>query len=201
MKNKIDLQYPKGATPLDPNEVNGLIPNYIKTQADLNKLEQENILEAQNWALKKKHDDVLTYSFLLKLHKKMFGKVWRWAGSTRTSEKSIGIFKEQIPGAIKSLLDDTKYWIEHKTYPWDKIAARFHHRPLHTHMFANGNGRHARLMTDILLEVNDQEPFSWGRNSSESPIDIEGPIREKYVSSLKKADAGDFDPLMKFVKS
>ena len=102
---------------------------------------------------------------------------------------------------LGALFGDVTYWIKNSTYNWDEIGARFHHRLVSIHAFANGNGRHARLMTDILLEINDQKPFSWGIKSNADPIEIESTTRNSYVSALKAADAGNFEPLLQFVRS
>ncbi len=197
----VEIAYPDGSTPLDPNEVDGLIPDYITTQGELNQLEHENILEATAWATSKNHSEILTATFILLLHKRMLGRVWRWAGTQRQSNKNIGVFKEEIASSIGALLGDAKYWIEHGTYDGDELAARFHHRLVSIHPFVNGNGRHARLMTDILLGSVNQEPFTWGLSQSGQDIDTEGILRQTYISALRAADAGDYGPLIRFVRT
>lgn len=199
--SKLVITYPKGATPLDPNELNGLIPNYITTQGELNKLEQENILAAQEWVFEKSHVDIIGFSFVLELHKKMFGDVWRWAGKPRTSEKNIGVPKEQIQIHAKQLIDDLKYWIDNKTYSWPEIAARLHHRLVFIHIFANGNGRHGRLLTDVVMLAHGQKRPSWGLKSSKSNINSDGQLRSRYIAALKEADGGDYKSLIEFVYS
>ena len=195
------FDYPPGATPLDPNEVDGLIPDYITTQGELNALERENILEASIWAHGRQHADVLNATFAFDLHKRMFSRVWKWAGTQRKSDKNIGVSWNQIPTELAQLWGDVKYWIENKTYGWDEIGARFHHRVVSAHVFVNGNGRHARMMTDILLNSAGQEAFSWGLKTSNDALEVEGPLREQYISALKKADQGDYDALLRFVRS
>ena len=199
--SQFEIKYPSGATSLDPNEIAGLIPDYITTQGELNSLELENILEAAAWAIGKKHPDVLSATFAYNLHKRMFGRVWRWAGKPRQSDKNIGVLWEQIPEKLASLIGDTKYWIENKTFPWDEIGTRFHFRLVAVHAFPNGNGRHARFMTDILLESNEQNPFTWGSKTSEVSMDVEGPVRNEYIVALKEADNNKFDRLIRFVRS
>lgn len=183
------VDYPPGATPLDPNEADGLIPDYITTQAELNALERENITEATNWAHGKQHSDILTATFTLGLHKRMLNRVWKWAGKQRGSNKNLGVSKENIPTELANLLADTKYWIENRTYGWDEIGARFHHRLVWIHVFVNGNGRHARVLTNIILSSNGQEPFSWGMKTHTGALDVEG------------ADQGNFAALIRFVRS
>ncbi len=191
------LEYPEGATPLDPNELDGLIPTYISTQGELNSAEHANILKAETWLLSKKSPDVLNINFLKQLHKKMFEDVWRWAGVFRRTDKNIGIDARQIQTEIYKLCQDTTYWIEKKTYTWDELGARFHHRLVSIHPFSNGNGRHSRLATDILIETNGQNKFTWG---TESLVKV-GELRTQYLKALKAADQGDFEKLISFIKS
>jgi Fic-DOC domain mobile mystery protein B len=195
-------EYLPGATPLDPNEVRGLIPTYISTQGELNALEQENILRAEAWlGRRRKLDDILNESFLIRLHTEMFGDVWRWAGKYRTTDKSIGVPWQQVPTAVHNLLENTRYQIENRVYPLDEIAARFHHRLVEIHPFANGNGRHARYATDALLTALSAPTFSWGRKRDPEGIDRRGVIRDVYIAALKEADAKRIAPLLAFVRS
>ncbi len=196
--SKLVFEYPPGATPLDPNELAGLIPSYITTQGELNILERENILEAANWAFGKNGHDCLNISFCFDLHKRMFSKVWKWAGSTRTTDKNIGVPKEQIPTKLKLLFDDAHFWMKENTYSFDEISARFHHRLVAIHVFPNGNGRHSRLMTEIIQSENDHTPFTWGKSDLYSS---ESEARKEYIASLKLADQGNFTKLLAFVRS
>lgn len=197
---------PAGATTLDPDEIEGLIPTHIVNRDQLNELEQENIIQAQLWLRTSRYSKVNTAVFLRKLHKQMFGQVWRWAGSYRQTGKNIGVDAYQISSSLKNLCDDVDTWIEFSSYPNDEIAVRFHHKLVFIHLFPNGNGRHARLATDMLLRKQLGEPvFNWGRenmnleNSSES-INEESDIRSRYISALRKADAGDYSELLTFVR-
>lgn len=195
------LEYPPGATPLNPNEISGLIPTYISTQSELNAVEQANILEGEKWAFSRKRKNVLTEKFLRDLHKKMFGLVWKWAGTYRTSNKSIGVDWFQIPMEINKLLGDVQYWITHETYPMDEIAAHFHHRLVWIHPFPNGNGRWARAMADVLLFSLDFERFSWGVHLKSETLDGHGEVRNRYIHALRLADAHNYKELLSFVRS
>ncbi|MDX1918799.1 MAG: hypothetical protein SFT81_06645 [Candidatus Caenarcaniphilales bacterium] len=44
----IEFSFPEGATPLNPDEAERLIPKHIQTQEELNEWEQTNILEARS---------------------------------------------------------------------------------------------------------------------------------------------------------
>lgn len=189
--------YPPGATPLDPDEAEGLIPTHIVTHSDLNEWEQSNILEAERWSFARKHEKLLTEEFFQDLHKRMFGNTWRWAGKFRKSNKNIGVDWEQVPIKLRQLLDDINYQIEKKSYHFDELVARFHHRLVAIHLFPNGNGRHARLLSDILLVQYNQLHFTWGREN----LYAAGEARKHYIDALKKADQHDYRDLLTFVRS
>lgn len=127
----------------------------------------------------------------------MFGRVWKWAGHYRRTGKNIGIDAYRIPMELRNLLDDVRFWIEHSTYQPDEIGARFHHRLVWIHLFPNGNGRHARTATDLLLVTTGATRFTWGR---ENLVDA-GETRRAYVDALRAADAHDYGPLLAFVRS
>jgi Fic-DOC domain mobile mystery protein B len=184
------------ATPLSEEEREGLIPSYITLRSELNEAELANILEAQEWAFTRKRN-VLDERFLNNLHKWMFGHVWRWAGQYRHTGKNIGINAYRIPLELRQLIDDCRFWIENKTYGPDETATRFHHKLVWIHSYPNGNGRHARLATDLLLKSLDQKSFSWG---SASLVDT-GETRTQYINALRAADHHDIAPLLAFVSS
>jgi len=184
------------STPLTEEEREDLIPSYIALRPELNEAEQANILEAEEWAFSRKRD-VLDERFLTGLHKRMFGRVWRWAGKFRKTERNIGIDAYRITIELRQLLDDCRYWIAHGTYEPDEIAARFHHRLVLIHPFPNGNGRHARIATDLLLVSMGRARYTWGRVNLVAP----GEIRQRYVDALRAADHHDIGPLLEFVRS
>ena len=180
------LEQDDANTPLTHEEREGLIPSYVTLRSELNEAEQANILEAEGWAFARKRD-VLDERFLTNLHKRMFGRVWRWAGEFRRTDRNIGIDPYRIQTELRQLLDDCRYWIEHDTYPPDEIAARFHHRLVFIHPFPNGNGRHARIATDLLLVKLGRPRFSWGQVNLVDP----GETRQRYVAALRAADDHD----------
>ena len=184
------------STPLTEEEREQLIPSYITLRSELNEAEQANILEAEEWAFARKRD-VLDERFLKNLHKRMFGRVWRWAGQFRQSERNIGVDAYRISTDLRQLLDDCRYWIENETFDPDEIATRFHHRLVSIHPFPNGNGRHARLAADLLLTALGRPRFSWGRVNLVDP----GETRQAYVAALRAADNHDYGPLLDFVRS
>ena len=193
------FQEPEDATPLEPGERNGLLQSWITHRKDLNEAEQENIVAGAAWARGRRRlpiDRMLTDDFVRTLHKRMFGEVWEWAGTFRSTERNIGIQAYRIAVELTNLLSDVHYWVEHATFPPDEIAIRFHHRLVAIHPFPNGNGRHARLAADLLVEKLGRQPFSWGGGSL---ADV-GALRARYVTALRSADNHDIGPLLAFAR-
>jgi Fic-DOC domain mobile mystery protein B len=196
----LDLEYVDGQTPLDENEIQGLKILSITTKGELDEMEQNNIEEAQLWLLGRKlnYTQILTSEFITSLHKRMYGNVWNWAGEFRRTNKNLGIHFFQIPIALKQLLDNTKFWIENNTYDPDEIAIRFKHNIVSIHCFSNGNGRHSRMMADIIIEkVFKKAVFTWGMSDSSA----ESNARSNYISAIKRADQHDYTELISFART
>lgn len=185
----------ENATPITPEERDGLIPTHITLRSELNELEQKNIGKGDSWAFSRKRD-ATDEAFLKTLHEKMFDDVWKWAGEYRTSEKNLGVQSFLIAVEMRQTLDDVRYWIEHKTYPTDELAVRFHHKLVSIHPFPNGNGRWSRLAGDLLVVQLGGKRFSWGSASLHT-----GTVRKSYIDALQAADKHDFAPLLKFARS
>lgn len=186
----------EAATPLTEEEMRDLKLAYITNRRELNAAEQENIARGQEWALRRRRN-LLTENGIKDLHRHMLGDVWRWAGRFRTGERNLGINHWEIPVALRVLLDDAKTWIEAKAYPPDEIAVRFHHRLTQIHPFPSGNGRHARLIADLLVMQLGGERFSWGRANLRDA----GDLRTRYIAALQAADGYDIAPLLEFARS
>lgn len=195
----LNLEYQNGQTPLNEEEKDGLLIKTIGTLQELDEFEQLNIEKAIEWTIRSKFktENILTEKFVKQVHKKMFGGVWKWAGNFRKSEKNIGVSWIKIGIELHCLLDDTKYWIENKTYSPDEIAIRFKHRIVKIHCFPNGNGRHSRIMADIIIEtIFDKEIFTWGFKNRFQADEI----RYNYITALKEADNEDISKLLDFAR-
>lgn len=196
----LELNYINGQTPLDEDEKEGLLIKIITIRKELDEQEQLNIEESKVWLLKTKLDipKILSEDFIKKLHSKMFGNVWRWAGCYRNSNKNIGVDKFEILIHLRSLLYDTKYWIDNKTFSEDEIAIRFSHRIVQIHLFPNGNGRHSRLIADVLINKGfAKQEFTWGSTN----LTTAGTVRSLYLTALRNADNGNFKDLITFARS
>ncbi len=193
------VKNPTGATPLDPEILEQLIPN-LTTQDELNEFEAQNIGAAIIWARASSdlRKNLLTATGLIKLHRKMFDQTWEWAGKWRWLETNIGVAPKNIQNELGALLGDVQYWLEHKTYSTEEAAVRFHHKLVWTHPFPNGNGRFSRLAADLLIEFNGGKKLSWGSRD----LVGETKTRDEYLRSLRIADrSNDYEALLKFARS
>jgi len=187
-----------GSTPLEVEELGALIPD-LTTQGQLNEFEAQNIAKAEQWATgnARFRGELLTGTGLIRLHERMFGDTWKWAGKFRTSNKNLGMDWARIPEEVQKLCGDARYWVEHDSWPWPELAVRFHHRLVRIHPFVNGNGRHARLAANLLLAHNGKRRLPWGGAS----LTEQGDKRKEYIASLREADGGSLKRLVQFVQS
>ena len=195
----MEFQYAPGATPLDPDEAAGLVPSHITTQADLNAWEQANILQAVRWVARQKKRDLLTEGFVRDLHRRMFDQTWKWAGTFRQSNKNIGVDRTQVAVKLLNLLDITRFQIDHKVFEPDELVVRFHHQLVWVHAFPNGNGRHARLMADVLAQQLGRPRMTWG--GADVELVSMGTVRDRYLRALREADQGQWSALIAFARS
>lgn len=196
----LELEYLPGQTPLDEDEKEGLLIPTITTRGELDEFEQKNIEEAMQWSLGRNFKPlaIFTEDFIKQLHQRMYGEVWAWAGHFRKTDKNIGVDKWQIPVALKSLLDDAFFWVQNNTMPPEEIAIDFKHRLVSIHCFPNGNGRHSRLMADLIIsKIYKQPEFTWGA----ATLIKASEERNQYLKALWAADAGDHSLLLAFAKS
>lgn len=193
------FRYKAGQTPIDVAEAENLIPP-LTTQAELNEWEEQNIIAGRHWALSKrmlKDAEPLSEQFLFELHRRMFNQTWKWAGEPRTRDKNIGVPFYKVRPCLRELLDDARYWRDNKTYGFEEFAMRLHHRLVQIHLFPNGNGRHARLAIDVIARKSGQPDLTWGDVNLAKP----GEARAAYLAAIHAADAGDYQPLIKFSRS
>lgn len=196
----LDIAYIEGQTPLDEEEKEGLLISTIATREELDEFEQQNIEEAIVWTLERKFKlhNLCTEVFIRDVHKRMYRNVWAWAGSFRKTNKNIGVDRWRVAAELRSLLDDAMFWIDNEIFPPDEIAVRFKHRIVSIHCFSNGNGRHSRLMADLIIEKIFNIPvFSWGAGN----LSKESENRDIYLKALKAADDGNYKLLLSFARS
>jgi Fic-DOC domain mobile mystery protein B len=177
------------------DEAKGLIPAHLTLQRELNEYEEANILAGNEWLFARRRGDPLDERFIHTVHRRMFNQTWRWAGQARRSDKNIGVSWVEIPARLRQMVGDVRAQIEHRAYSPTEIAARYHHRLVAIHVFPNGNGRHARIMADLLLLELAGRRFDWGRGS----LVAANELRARYIAALKAADDSDIRPLLAFL--
>jgi Fic-DOC domain mobile mystery protein B len=184
---------------ITPEEQARLVPS-LSTRAQLDEIEGLNVNAARIWAMRATvlgREDILTESFSRELHRRMFNGIWRGAGRYRTTARVPGWEPQRIAEGVRMFFDDAEGWAQFSTYPVHEIAVRLHHRLVSIHPWANGNGRHARLIADVIVAARGESPLTWGfRSDLREP----GMLRLRYISSIKAADAGDVGPLMDFAR-
>ena len=185
---------PEGATPLDPDEAADLIPGHVRTRAQLNLWEQQNIVAATRWT-NRTRSSALNEGTIRELHRRMFDRTWCWAGTYRHSDKNIGVDWSTIAVEVRKLVDDGEYWIRERVYNIDESAVRLHHRLVRTHPFPDGNGRHARLWCDLLMGQSGRPLIDWQNDR----IGTAGDVRRAYIGALRAADRGDLEPLLELL--
>lgn len=182
---------PDGATPVDLDEAEDLLPRHIHTPGELNLWEQENILEAAKWTLRSRRP-ALSEPTLRELHRRMFDRTWKWAGRYRLSDKTIGAHWATVPVEVHKLVDNGAFWFDNNTFETDEAAVRLHHCLVEIHAFPNGNGRHARLWCDMVLRQCGRPPIEWKNEKLDRP----GEARHMYIQALRAADSGNLEPLL-----
>lgn len=201
VKTMIDGTKPIGATP--GGDTSGLILVHLSTPAKRNAAEAEAISRAYDKHVfrarrKKRGTEWLTDSFIRKVHTDMFGTIWEWAGKYRQDKLNIGVEPHLIREQIRLLTGDFLFWNDIKsTVPVVEISARLQHRLTNIHPFYNGNGRHARLITDIFMHSRKHPLPQWPQIQLMSQGNK---IRKHYITAMEKADEGDITELVQFIE-
>jgi len=185
----------QGQTVLSPVEKKGLKLTHISNMKELDEAEQMNINEGLLWLQGQKSEDYISEDFFQKLHLKLFGKVWRWAGVYRHTNKNIGIDYWKVPREMNGFVENANYWLKNKSYPdWPEFLAHFHHKLVFIHPFPNGNGRFSRIVTNHLCKMNQHEAPTWQAH-------LEPKVRRgHYIKSLREADDKQYSKLIDFFK-
>jgi Fic-DOC domain mobile mystery protein B len=182
-----------GETPID--DISGLKPKWVTTRAQLNDVEAQNIRKAVMRYLAAKpsrRQAPFMLDWCYKLHRQMFGEVWRWAGRKRTTELNIGVPFHRIDVDLQTLMDDLAYWREKGDMDHMEQVARLHHRAVFIHPFLNGNGRWSRLLSNIFLKQSVDKVTIW----PEETVGHASVIRDEYLAAVRSADRGDYAPLI-----
>jgi Fic-DOC domain mobile mystery protein B len=194
-----------GETPLTEEDLQGLKLPFVRTRGQLNGVEGPNIVSGKQWALastRSRLPYMLSIDYIKELHRQILGDVWEWAGEIRTTQLQ-NAFASSVPDIRPHLVelykDAVEYWLNDKHIGPDEFAVMVHHRVVKVHPFRNGNGRHSRLLADVILERHfGREPFTWGGDAGLGNSD---PHRQTYLDGLRAADRGDYKPLMELCRA
>lgn len=194
-----------GETPLTEEDLRGLKLPFVRTRGQLNEVEGSNIVNGKQWALSSTHSRfpyIISIDYIQELHRRMLSDVWEWAGVIRPTQlqnafaSSVADIRPDLQTLYK---DAVEFWIKDRQMSPDEFAVRIHHRVVKIHPFRNGNGRHSRLLADVILEKHfGLAPFAWGGNANLGNSD---PNREAYLAGLKAADKGDYGPLIQLCRA
>lgn len=197
MKNTHNFIDRDGATPIDPEQLLGIRLPHITTMGELDEVEDLNIQNGLQWLNRQKGDDYLSREFLCKLHKHLFGDVWKWAGKYRTVEVNISKYRSyDVESQLLNFFEDVKLWINTGRMSWDEISAEMHHRLVTIHPFPNGNGRTTRIYTEYVQKRNKVPVTSWKASMADDPKER----RKAYIKALRSADKGEFGLLIEFMR-
>jgi Fic-DOC domain mobile mystery protein B len=189
-----------GNAPITPEERARLLPS-LSTRVQLNEIEGLNVYAARVWAMRGivlRRNDLMSEPFSRELHRRMFNCVWRGAGQYRTTERNPGWEPHRIAEGVGMFFDDAEGWLRFSTFGVHEAAVRLHHRLVSIHPWTNGNGRHARLIADVIVAANGEKPLTWGSG----PAPAGGtPARARYLDAIRAADSGDFDPILGFARA
>lgn len=190
LMKEADLQ--GGGTPLP--DISGLIPRHVLTKEALDRAEFSSINKIlPKYILKKPANRTAPFNFewFLKLHKEMFGEIWEWAGKLRKHGLNLGVAPVKIASELHGVRSELGKWEEDNMASLE-IAVRLHYRLVWIHPFAGGNGRWARMIANIYLRKKDLPLILW----PEDRLTVQGSVRDAYILSLRKADQGDFKPIV-----
>lgn len=186
-----------GSTPLDPDQITGIKFSHLVNMGELDEVEDLNIQHGLEWLKRQKSDDYLSVEFICKLHEKLFGDVWKWAGKFRKVEVNISKIRSYDVGPqLINFFEDAKLWIAGGQMSWDEIAAEMHHRLVSIHPFPNGNGRTTRIFTEYVQRRNGRPVTSWKASLVLDPKER----RRAYIKALQQADKGNFQLLVEFMR-
>lgn len=196
-----DSTMPEGATAGD--DLSGLLLLNLTTKGDLDAAELQAVSRAYDKYIfrarrKKPGTSWLTEAFIRETHRTLLGDIWEWAGKYRTSTTNIGIHWPLVPEQVKCLCEDFSFWDSRESsMPVLEVAARLQNRLTRIHPFKNGNGRHARLMSDIFFYSRRHPLPRWPQLQLMSQGEA---LRQRYIASMRKADEEDYGELMKFME-
>lgn len=151
--------------PLTGSAADGLIPTFAATWADVDLAEQANIETATRWAFAGRRvatvERLLTAEFSDRVHREMFGSVWRWAGQYRTESIPECAPPEEIPSLLPTIFDTARERHARARKDARHRAEQLYDELLYVRAYRTGAGRHARFMANLYLHLCDEPRIDW----------------------------------------
>ena len=153
-------------------------------------IEAKNTSKAYDLIEKIAKKEEINHQILQKIHEEVTKGLIEESGRYRTKNVRItGAVKTppnyiKVPRLMEQLLEEIKKTDENPI----KKTAYIHHELTKIHPFTDGNGRVARILTNILL-IKDGYP----------PVTLKKEDRAKYYDNLRKADNGNLNPFINFI--
>jgi cell filamentation protein len=143
----------------------------------------------------------VTVGLLQDLHRRAFGHLYDWAGRWRTQVPNVGAYlpppAPRVPQLLYEFIDELRHRqdLVGPTPTAEEVAgllAYVHHRLVAIHPFVNGNGRTARLFTNLLAyNYGFQDVVLYRREPGQGRTD--------YLQAIRQGDAYDLGPLQALI--
>ena len=133
------------------------------------------------------------------LHRRAFGHLYDWAGQRRRSVPNVGAYLPPAAPRVPLLLYEFSDELRQRQLPPVPTAAEVagllayaHHRLVAIHPFVNGNGRTARLLTNLLA-------YHYGYQGVALYQREQGTGRDEYLRAIRQADGHDLRGLQQLI--
>lgn len=176
----------------------------INTKQELNEQEALGVATVERYLLEELDYPVeISVALLQDLHRRAFGRLYDWAGQWRRTVPNVGAYlppaAERVPQLLYEFIDELRHRqqqlaAELTSQEVAHLLAYAHHRLVAIHPFTNGNGRTARLFTNLLAyQYGFQEIILYQR--------LPGTGREQYLKAIRQADDHDLRGLQQLISA
>jgi len=140
------------------------------------------------------------YSWMTAVHTGMFGRVWRWAGTTRRHDVNIevAVAWPQVQTQLFDLCERIPYFLTTRRDPAAQPpvdVAHLHYELVRVHPFPNGNGRWSRFVANV-YQIRFTDTFTDWPDELAGTAGDTSTLRAEYIAAMKSADAGDHASLV-----
>ncbi|WP_303312709.1 Fic family protein [Hymenobacter sp. BT730] len=176
----------------------------LTSKQELNEQEALGVATVERYLLEELDYPVdLSVALLQDLHRRAFAHLYDWAGQWRQHVPNVGAYlpppAQRVPQLLYELIDELRH--RQGLLPTEPtreqvagLLAYAHHRLVAIHPFTNGNGRTARLFTNLLAyHYGYQEVVLYQREAGEG--------RTQYLQAIRQADRYELGPLQELISA